>query len=72
MQCLYYFVTLYDKLFCRVMSGLEIDTACRGHPGECGSWITEPESTGNASYSSALDLTRVGSIHFVWGQAKFR
>ena len=54
MQYLYYSVTLYDKLFCPEVPRWEIDTACRGHPGECGSWISEPESTGNTSYSSAL------------------
>ena len=69
MQYLYYSVTLYDKLFCRVMSGLEIDTACRGHPGECGSRISAMRSAGNL-YFFRRD-TPVGSIHFVWGQAKF-
>ena len=54
MQYLYYSVTLYGKLLWPVMARAEIDTAWRGHPGKCGSWISATESTGNASYSSAL------------------
>ena len=55
MQYLYYSdVTLYDKLFCAVMCLAGIDTACRGHPGECGSWIPARDLGGYASYSSAL------------------
>ena len=69
MQYLYYSVTLYDKLFCRVMSGWEIDTACRGHRGECGSSISQMGSAGNLYFFRRV--TPVGSIHFVWGQAKF-
>ena len=54
MQYLYYSVTLYGKLFWPVMARVEIDTACRGHPGECASWISTRDLGGYASYSSAL------------------
>ena len=48
MQYLYYSVTLYGKVFCRVMPGWEIDTAaCKGHHGECRSWISQMGSAGN-------------------------
>ena len=69
MQYPYYSVTLYGKLLWPVMARWEIDTACRGHPGECGSWISKMGSAGNLYFFRRV--TPVGSIHFVWGQAKF-
>ena len=69
MQNLYYSVTLYGKLFCLAMSLADIDTACRRHPRERGSWISAPELAGNLYFFRGV--TPVGSIHFVWGQAKF-
>ena len=71
MQYLYYSVTLYDKLFCRVMSGGDRYSMQRA------SWrvriLDFPKgSWGLLVRELQLRVTPVGSIHFVWGQAKFR
>ena len=60
---------MYGKLLWPVMARVDIDTACRRHPRECGSWISTLELDGNLYF--LLRVTPVGSIHFVWGQAKF-
>ena len=60
---------MYGKLFCPEVPRVDIDTACRRHPRECRSWISTLELDGNLYF--LLRVTPVGSIHFVWGQAKF-